>query len=162
MNGSSRSRGPKRPYPRIARVNALLLEVVAEHLERLADADERLRLVTVTGVVCETDLRQATVYVASLSADSAEALEEHRRALQRSIGREVRMKHTPLLAFSVDPAIEAGAAVEAALRRAKPIVERPDSGDGDSGDVDSSNEGDGEAVDGVGTPGTSMPTDVAE
>ena len=37
------------PYP-LARVNQLLRQVLAEELERLADADERLRLVTVTSV----------------------------------------------------------------------------------------------------------------
>lgn len=124
MEGS-RKRGPSRPYPRVARVNALLLEVIAEELERLADTDERLRLVTLTAVACEPGLRQAVVYVASLPDEAGEALEEHRRALQGVIGAQVRMKRTPTLSFSVDPAIEAGAAVEAALRRAKPVPERP-------------------------------------
>ena len=38
------------PYSRSLRVNQVLRQVVAEELERLADADERLRLVTVTSV----------------------------------------------------------------------------------------------------------------
>ena len=39
-----------RRYPRSARVNEVLREVLAEALERLADADERLALLTITGV----------------------------------------------------------------------------------------------------------------
>jgi ribosome-binding factor A len=116
---TGRRHGPQRPYPRVARVNAVLLEVLAEELERLADVDDRLRLVTVTGVDCDRGLQSATVYVASLPPDVAEALEDHRRILQRTVGAEVRMKWTPTLRFAADPAIAAGDAVEQALRRAR-------------------------------------------
>jgi ribosome-binding factor A len=112
-------RRPARSYPRMARVNVLLLRVLAEELERLADIDERLRLLTVTEVVCDPDLRHATLLFASLSAAGLEALEEQRRHLQRCIATEVRMKRVPLLAFRADPAIAAGARVEEALRRAR-------------------------------------------
>ena len=44
---------PDRRYPRTARVNELVREVVAEELERIDD--ERLELVTVTGVDVEPD-----------------------------------------------------------------------------------------------------------
>ncbi len=125
---SGRRHGPQRPYPRVARVNAVLLEVLAEELERLADVDERLRLVTVTAVDCDRGLQSATVYVASLTDEVADALEEHRRILQRTVGSEVRMKWTPTLRFAADPAIAAGEAVEEALRRARL---RPGSGSGD-------------------------------
>jgi ribosome-binding factor A len=74
-------------YARSLRVNQVLRQVVAEELERLADADERLRLVTVTSVDCSPDLRQATVYLSSISDDAAEALEERRLALQSCVGR---------------------------------------------------------------------------
>ena len=63
------------PTPRTLRVNQVLREVVADELERLADADDRLRLVTVTSVETAPDLRQATVYLSSLSDDAADALE---------------------------------------------------------------------------------------
>jgi len=120
-----RTRGPKRPYPRVARVNTLLREILAEEIERLADGDERLRLVTVTSVDCEPGLSQAVVYLDSLSVDADEGLRDHRKALQALVGSQVRMKRTPTLTFAADPAIQAGAAVEAALRRAKPIREVP-------------------------------------
>jgi ribosome-binding factor A len=104
-------------YARSLRVNQVLRQVVAEELERLADADERLRLVTVTAVDTAPDLRHATVYVASLEADAAEALEERRRQLQSAVGRQVRMKRTPVLQFAADPGVSSGARVEEVLRR---------------------------------------------
>src|SRR5579863_8239697 len=61
-----RDRAGAHGYARTARVNALLREVVAEALERLSDHDDRLRLVTVTGVEVDPDLRRARVFLASL------------------------------------------------------------------------------------------------
>jgi ribosome-binding factor A len=95
----------------------VLRQVLAEELERLADADERLRMVTVTAVETAADLRHARVYLSSLSDDAAEALAERRRQLQRHVGCQVRMKRTPQLEFGVDPAIVAGGRVDDALRR---------------------------------------------
>ncbi|MCU1489888.1 MAG: ribosome-binding factor [Acidimicrobiaceae bacterium] len=111
-------RSGAKAYPRTARVNALLQEILAEEIERLADTDDRLALLTLTGVVCEPDLRHATVLLASMPEGSAEALEENRRGLQRSLGGQVRLKRTPALAFTIDPAVTAGLKVEEALRRA--------------------------------------------
>jgi ribosome-binding factor A len=64
------------PYPRTARVNKVLREVVADALERLADVDDRLRLATVTSIDTSRDLRHATVYLSSLSDEAAEALSD--------------------------------------------------------------------------------------
>ncbi len=105
------------PYPRSLRVNQVLRQVVAEELERLADADERLRLVTVTSVDTAPDLRHATVFLSSLSEDAAAALDERRVQVQRAVGRQVQMKRTPQLVFAQDPAVVAGDRVEAVLRR---------------------------------------------
>ncbi|MGH8981843.1 MAG: 30S ribosome-binding factor RbfA [Acidimicrobiales bacterium] len=106
-----------RDYPRTLRVNEVLRQVVAEELERLADADERLRLVTVTSVQVSPDLRAATVYVGTLEDETSDALEAHRTQLQRAVGTQVRMKRTPRLTFTADPAVSAGARVEEILRR---------------------------------------------
>ncbi|HUZ09218.1 MAG TPA: 30S ribosome-binding factor RbfA [Acidimicrobiales bacterium] len=105
------------PYPRALRVNQVLRQVLAEEIERLADADERLRLLTITSVDTSADLRNATVFVGTLGSDAADALEERRPHLQRHLGREVRMKRTPKLRFAADPAVSAGARVEEVLRR---------------------------------------------
>jgi ribosome-binding factor A len=91
--------------------------VLADELERLADADERLRLVTVTSVDTAQDLRHATVYLSSLSEDADAALAERRVQLQRSISSQSRMKRTPLLTFELDPAVVTGGRVDDVLRR---------------------------------------------
>jgi len=128
MSGSLDRRGgrgrerPSHPYPRTARVNALLLEVLAQAVERASDEDERLGLLTVTGVKVDADLRHATVFFASLTPEVAEVLEEHRISFQATIGRRVRMKRTPTLRFLPDPAVAAGERVENALRR----IQRPE------------------------------------
>jgi ribosome-binding factor A len=106
--------------------------VVAEELERLADADERLRLVTVTAVDTAPDLRHATIYLSSLSEDAEEALAERRPQLQRALSRQVRMKRTPLFEFAVDPAVVAGGRVDEVLRRIRDADEAV--GDADDGD----------------------------
>src|SRR5580658_5426927 len=113
-------------YPRALRVNQVLRQVVAEELERLADADERFRMVTVTSVDTAPDMRTATVYLATLEPDAAEALEERRPKLQRHIGSQVTMKRTPRLTFKADPAIAAGSRVEELLRRLDKDHEPPD------------------------------------
>jgi len=111
------NRGSAHGYPRIARVNEVLREVLAESLERLSDTDEDLGLLTVTGVECSPDLRSAVVYLSSLSEAAAEVLEERRAELQHEVARQVRMKRTPKLSFVADPAVAHGAVVDDALRR---------------------------------------------
>jgi len=93
----------------------VLRQVVAEELERLADADE-LPMLTVTSVEVAPDMRTAVVYLASLDEDAAEQLEEQRAHLQQLIGTQMTMKRTPKLRFQADPAIAAGSRVEELLR----------------------------------------------
>jgi ribosome-binding factor A len=148
-----RAAGGAAPYPRALRVNEVLRQIVAEELERLADADERLRLVTVTSVDTSADLRNATVYVGTLDDEAAEALEERRVQIQRTVGGQVRMKRTPRLAFVADPAVLAGERVEAVLRRLHELeleaeAGRPPAGAGDSADG---------AGDSAGTGGGAVP-----
>jgi ribosome-binding factor A len=115
-------------YARSLRINQVLREVLAEELERLADADERLRLLTITSVETAPDLRNATVFLSTLEDEAAEALEERRTQLQRTVGRQMRIKRTPRLTFRADPAIRSGAAVEEALRRVRRPPEEADEG----------------------------------
>jgi ribosome-binding factor A len=118
------------PYPRTARVNQVLREVVAEELERLSDIDDRLRLITVTSIDTTPDLRRATVYLSSLSDEAAEVLADERVKLQRQIGRQVRLKRTPLLVFAPDPAVAHGFQVEEILRRLRAAEDGPSEDDG--------------------------------
>jgi len=110
--------GTPRQYPRTARLNELLREILGEELERLDD--DRLELLTITAVDIEGDLRRAVVFYDSLQgeegdAEVLEALGELRWRLQAAIGRQARIKHTPELSFAPDPAVRAGARIESLL-----------------------------------------------
>ena len=110
-------RGHVERYPRTARVNELLREIIGDSLERLDD--DRLGLVTVTAVTVDPDLRRAAVEISSLGEaedDALEALAEHRVRLQTAIAKQARLKRTPELRFEVDRAIERGARIEQLLR----------------------------------------------
>ncbi|MDQ3575676.1 MAG: 30S ribosome-binding factor RbfA [Actinomycetota bacterium] len=111
-----REPGTRRRYSRMARVNELVREVVAEQLEVLLQGDERLGLVTVTHVEVEADLRRAKVLLSSLTEEAEEALLEHRARLQAALGREVRLRRTPQLTFGADPSIETATRIEDILR----------------------------------------------
>jgi len=104
-------------YPRAARLNQILREVISEQLMRLSDIDDRIGLVTVTGVEVSPDVRFAMVYLDSLADDAKEALEERRAQIQSAVNAQTRLKRTPKLTFMADPAIASGAAVEDVLRR---------------------------------------------
>lgn len=129
MAGSSRRAGAPRTarqYPRTARINESLREVLADALERMEDLDDRLGLLTVTAVDCDPDLRHAVVYLSSLDEQEAEALAEARVRLQSAISSQVRLKRTPQLRFEADPAVAAGRRVEEILRTIAPPAEGPD------------------------------------
>jgi len=116
---SSRQGGSARDYPRTARLNRLLQEIIADALEMVDD--DRLELVTVTEVVTEADLRHATVFYDSLQGPEGdeevlEGLGEARVRLQAAIGRQARIKRTPELAFRPDPAVRSGERIEEILR----------------------------------------------
>jgi ribosome-binding factor A len=111
------------PYARTARVNQVLREVIADHIERISDSDDRLRMATVTSVDVSADLRTATVYMSSLTEEAAEALASERADLQRAVAREVRLKRTPTLDFAADPAVVAGTRIDEIIRH---IHERDD------------------------------------
>ena len=123
MAGSNRRAGAPhsaRQYPRTARINESLREVLAEALERMEDLDDRLGLLTITAVDCDPDLRHAVVYLSSLDEHEAEALAEARVRLQSAISSQVRLKRTPQLRFEADPAVAAGRRVEDILRTIAP------------------------------------------
>jgi ribosome-binding factor A len=111
------SSGSSHPYPRSARVNQILREVISEELMRISDVDEQLGLLTVTGVDSSPDMRHAMVYFDSLSEGAKVALEERRAQIQSAVNVQTRLKRTPKLSFMADPAVASGTAVEEALRR---------------------------------------------
>jgi ribosome-binding factor A len=130
-----RASGTARDYPRTARLNHLIHEIVAEEVERLDD--DRLGFLTVVGVDVEPDLRHAVVWYTTLDeagdagegaeGDDAEAaaeraavvaaaLDEHRGRIRSAIGRQARLKRTPELAFRPDVVIRQAERVEQILR----------------------------------------------
>ncbi len=122
----------QRRYSRLDRVNEALREVLADELERIDD--ERLELVTVTGVKVEPDLRHAHVWFDTLGDGSkvAGVLVQHRVRLQAAGGHQLRLKRTPELTFAPDPAIAVGTRVEQILRTLHD-VEQPDERPGEDG-----------------------------
>jgi len=112
---------PDRRYPRTARVNKLLQEVLADELERLSGDDDRLRLATITAVVVDPDLRHAKVLFdpglePGVTNEVADALAEQRVRLQAAVARQVRLKRTPQLSFLSDSGVTTGSRVEEILR----------------------------------------------
>jgi ribosome-binding factor A len=93
------------------RVNESVRQVLSEAGGELKDP--RIGFVTVTGVETSPDLRHARVYVSVFGSeesrqDSLAGLEAAHGVLQSRLGRELRMKRTPQLAFEYDPTVERG------------------------------------------------------
>jgi ribosome-binding factor A len=115
-------------YPRTARLNQSLREVIAEALTRIDD--ERLDMVTITSIDVDSEMNRAIVYFDSLlgeegDADILAALTSHRVRLQSSVGREVRAKKTPILSFKPDETIRAAERIERILHDKATMPERP-------------------------------------
>jgi ribosome-binding factor A len=132
-----------RHYPRTARLNALLQQIVADHLGR-AD-DERLGFLTVTGVEVDAELGRAVVYLSTLDVDEgadAELLavltEEYRKPLQAAIATSARLRKTPEVTFALDPGVRSGARIDeilATLEIEPDESEHEDGADGEPGDA---------------------------
>ncbi len=119
-------------YPRTARLNQSLREVIAEALTRIDD--ERLDMVTITSIDVDQEMNRAIVYFDSLlgedgDADILAALSSHRVRLQSSVGREVRSKKTPILSFRPDETIRAAERIERILHDKATMPDRPVSPD---------------------------------
>lgn len=143
----------KRQYPRTARLNTLLQQIVAEYLERIDD--EQLELLTVTGVEVDADLNKAVVWISTLADEShdTEILEllgeRYRKPLQAEIARSARLRKTPEVSFAFDPAIRTGARIEHILSSLHiddgGTDDGADAGDGAAGGEDDGDGASGEA-----------------
>jgi ribosome-binding factor A len=116
---SSAGRGGGHKYPRSARVGETLREIIAEELVRIDD--ERLELVTVTGIEVDEELNRAHVYFDSLAGEEGDAgivdaLTSHRVRLQASIANQIRAKKTPILDFRPDVALRSAERIDDILR----------------------------------------------
>ena len=108
---------------RLERVNSLLKRVIAEAVFSVMQCDTVAPgLITITGVHCGKDLRDATVSVSVFGDDDLKAtairhLQHNARRFQDVINREVRMKFTPRLLFKLDLSLEKGDEVLAIINR---------------------------------------------
>jgi ribosome-binding factor A len=126
--GGSGSRG----YDRTDRLGELLREIIAEELTEIDD--DRLELVTITGVDVDRELERAKVFYTTLGQDERspeilEALAEHRGRVRRAIGNQARVRRVPEVVFSPDDAQRSAERIEDILRNA----ELPVDGEGDDG-----------------------------
>ena len=114
-----RGQGSGHKYPRSARLNEILREVIADELVRIDD--ERLAFVTITGIDVDNEMNRAYVFFDSLAGEEAdegiiEVLDEHRRRIQASINRQMHAKKTPILEFRADEVIRAAERIDDILR----------------------------------------------
>jgi ribosome-binding factor A len=94
---------------RMRRVNESIREALSEALPSLKDP--RIGFVTITGVETSPDLAQARVFVSVLGGEKTvgrtlAGLNAAHGTLQARLGRELRLKRTPQLAFQYDPTVE--------------------------------------------------------
>jgi ribosome-binding factor A len=135
-----------RRYPRTARLNESILEVLADELERMSDP--RLELVTFTGVDVSRDLSHATVFYSTLGAttaggsesfasDAATALGTAASHFRGVLGRRLRIRQVPKLSFEVDSGIMTDQRIEEILRG----IHQDDPGEGEAGETAGGGEG---------------------
>ncbi len=130
----------QRHYQRTARLNPLIQEIVAEYFEEVED--DRLGLLTITGVEVDADLNVAQVFVSNLDAgmaaetdfdqerdrDVLDALADHQRDVRKVVARSARLRKTPNIVFGFDPAVRAGVKMDQLLSEIQPSG--PESGFG--------------------------------
>ena len=113
---AKRRRNAPRDYPRTARLNELLREIVAAEIDRIDD--DRLGLVSISGVDVDNELSKARIYLSLLKEDAGatlEVLEENRGRIKKAIGEQATIRRVPDLEFISDPAVRSGGRVEQIL-----------------------------------------------
>lgn len=114
-----KKRTTARDYPRTARLNTLVREILGDELERIDD--ERLDFVTFTSVVVDADLKKAVAYYDHSRGEEAEdeiveAFDELRHRFQKAIARQAKIKRTPELRFELDGVLRNAERIENVLR----------------------------------------------
>lgn len=99
---------------RMRRVDEAVREVLGDVLQHGELKDPRIGFATITGVRTSTDLSHATVLVSVLQIgdqehgadDTLAGLRSAVGYLQRRVGQELGLKHTPVLKFELDTTID--------------------------------------------------------
>ncbi len=108
---------------RLLRIGEQVRHAIADVLARGDLRDDLLTrsIVSVSEARVSPDLRQATVFVKSLAGtdDDAivKALAQHAGYLRGEVARKLATKYTPSLRFRRDESFDAGAKIDAILRR---------------------------------------------
>lgn len=127
---------------RMRRVNELLREVIAEEVTELKDPG--LGFLTITAVDTSPDLRSAVVYFSVLGTPEEEdataaALDRAAGHIQTEVGRQVRIKYTPVLEFRRDEALSTGIRINELIHRLESEGE-PGDADGADGETGAASE----------------------
>ncbi len=122
------------PGTRTAKAGELIRRVIASELEYIED--ERLELVSLTGVDVDRDLHKAVIYFTTFDRDGDpeidEAFEEYRGRLRHAVSQGTQLRRAPELEFRSDSTLRSAARIEEILRQE---AERPPVPDLDSGAV---------------------------
>ncbi len=103
---------------RTARVGELIRRIVAEAIEDLDD--ERLDMVSITGVEVDRELSRAIVWFTTLDDDDdpevAEAFGEYAGRLRHAVGTQSRLRRAPFLDFRADVTLRSAQRIEDIIR----------------------------------------------
>ena len=128
------------PGTRTAKAGELIRRVIASELEYIED--ERLELVSLTGVDVDRDLHKAVIYFTTFDRDGDpeidEAVEEYRGRLRHAVSQGTQLRRAPELEFRSDSTLRSAARIEEILRQE---AERPPVPDLDSGDASEAGDG---------------------
>lgn len=107
---------------RVHRVAEKVRETVAMELQRLADP--RFHLVTVTGVVASSDLRNVKIYWMVSGGEKRreeveEAFESASGVFKKAIGRDLSIRFVPEVRFFYDDTLDTSEEVERLFQRIK-------------------------------------------
>ena len=138
--GRSRHNRSGAPGTRTAKAGELIRRVIASELEYIED--ERLELVSLTGVDVDRDLHKAVIYFTTFDRDGDpeidEAFEEYRGRLRHAVSQGTQLRRAPELEFRSDSTLRSAARIEEILRQE---AERPPVPDLDSGDASEAGDG---------------------
>jgi ribosome-binding factor A len=107
---------------RLQRIGEQVRHALAEIIARgdLRDALIAQTIISVSEVRVTPDLRHATVFVKASNGDDdavVKALGSHAKWLRGEVARRLATKYTPDLSFRRDESFDAGARIDAVLRR---------------------------------------------
>jgi ribosome-binding factor A len=136
------------------RVDEAVREVLGDVLQHGELKDPRIGFATITGVRTSTDLSHATVLVSVLQIgdqehgadDTLAGLRSAVGYLQRRVGQELGLKHTPVLKFELDTTIDRAMRIQEILDDPPPpaVPDEEDAEQGEDASVDTDDAEQGE------------------